>query len=117
MTFPSRLMGAHFAPLQATEVIGTAAIGLTATGSSVTDALKLSASVNTVSTTAASTGVQLPPCEAGALVVVNNQGAQTLTVYPSTGNTVDSTTSAAIATSRAAVFFGTGVDWLFVYGA
>jgi hypothetical protein len=31
--------------------------------------------------------------------------------------TVDSTTTASIATSRAAVFYGTGVDWIFVYGA
>lgn len=117
MTFPSRLMGAHFAPLQAQEVIGNAATGLTATGSSVTDALQLSASVNTVATTAASTGVKLPPCEAGAMVVVNNMGAQTLTVYPYGTNTVDGTTSASIATSRAALFFGTGSDWAFVYGA
>jgi len=119
LTSPKKLMGAHFAPLQAVEVIGTPAIGLTATGSGQTDALQLSGGVNTVSTTASSTGVKLPPCEAGAMVVVNNQGAQTLTVYPNetSGVTVDSTTSASIATSRAAVFFGTGVDWAFVYGA
>lgn len=118
MTFPSRLVsGAKMPPLQANEVIGNTATGLTAAGSSSTDALQLSASVNTVATTGASTGVKLPACEAGAMVVVNNMGASTLTVYPATGNTVDGTTSAAIATSRAAVFFGTGTDWAFCYGA
>lgn len=117
MSFPSRLMGAHLPALAAKEVIGDAATGLTAAGSTVADALQLSASINTIGTTAASTGVKLPPCEAGAMVLVNNQGAETLTVYPFGTNTVDSTTSAAIATSRAAVFFGTGTDWAFVYGA
>ncbi len=117
MTFPSRLMGAHFASLQATEVIGNSATGLTATGSTVADALQLSASVNAVATTASGTGVKLPPCEAGAMCVVNNAGAQTLTVYPNGTNTVDGTTTAAIATSRGAVFFGTGTNWLFIYGA
>jgi hypothetical protein len=119
LTSPKKLMGAHFAPLQALEVIGTSAIGLTATGSAQTDALQLSGGVNTLATTGASTGVKLPPCEAGAMCVVNNMGASTLTVYPfeTAGVTVDGTTSAAIATSRGAIFFGTGLDWAFVYGA
>lgn len=117
MTFPSRLMGAHFAALQAREVIGNPVTALTATGSSVTDALQLSASINVIATTAASTGVKLPPCEAGAMVVVENRGAQTLTVYPNGTNTIDATTSASIATSRGAIFFGTGNDWVFIYGA
>lgn len=119
MSLPSKLMGAHLSPLAAKEVIGDAGIGLTAAGTTQTDALQLSASINTVSTAAASTGVKLPRCEAGGMIVVNNQGAQTLAVYPyeTSGVTVDSTTSASIATSRAAVFFGTGLDWVFVYGA
>jgi hypothetical protein len=119
MTSPRKLMGSHMPALQAQEVIGQPVIGLTATGSAQTDALQLSGGVNTVSTTASSTGVKLPPCEKGAMCVVNNMGAQTLTVYPNetSGVTVDSTTSASIATSRAAIFFGTGVNWAFVYGA
>jgi hypothetical protein len=119
MTSPKKLMGAHLPALVAQEIIGQPAIGLTATGSAQSDALQLSGGVNTISTTAGSTGVKLPPCEKGAMCVVNNQGASTLTVYPNetAGVTVDSTTSASVATSRAAVFFGTGVDWAFVYGA
>jgi hypothetical protein len=118
MTIPSQLVGAKMPPLQANSIIGATAAGLTATGSAAADALQLSASVNTIGTTASSTGVKLPACEPGAMVVVNNMGAQTLTVYPATGDTVDSTTSASIATSRAAIFFGTtGRNWAFVYGA
>jgi hypothetical protein len=119
MTTPSKLMGAHMPALQAQEIIGQPAIGLTSTGTAQTDALQLSGGVNTISTTASSTGVKLPRCERGAMVVVNNMGAQTLAVYPfeTAGVTVDSTTSASIATSRCAIFFGTGVDWAFCYGA
>lgn len=120
MTRPSNLVsGGKMPAATANMIIGGEGIGLTATGSSQSDALQLTADVNTISTTAASTGVKLPPCEKGAMIVVNNMGAQTLTVYPfeTSGVTVDSTTSAAIATSRAAVFFGTGVNWAFVYGA
>ena len=119
MTSPKRLMGAGMSALAAGEVIGGTAISLTATGSAQSDALQLSQGVNTVATTGASTGVKLPPAEKNAMCVVNNQGASTLTVYPNeaSGVTVDSTTSASIATSRAAVFFCTGLDWAFVYGA
>ena len=119
MTSPKRLMGAHMPALQANEILGGSAIGLVAAGSAQTDALQLSQGINTVATTASSTGVRLPPCEANAMVVVNNMGAQTLKVYPfeTAGVTVDSSTSADIATSRCAIFFGTGVDWAFCYGA
>jgi hypothetical protein len=119
MTSPKKLMGAHMPALTALEIIGQPAIGLTATGTTQADALQLSGGVNTLSTTASSTGAKLPPCERGAMVVVNNMGAQTLAVYPfeTSGVTVDSTTSASVATSRCAIFFGTGVDWAFCYGA
>ncbi len=119
MTSPKRLMGAGLAALAANEIIGGSDIGLTAAGTNQATALQLSNGVNTVSTTAGSTGVKLPPAEKNAMCVVNNQGANTLAVYPNeaSGVTVDSTTSASIATSRAAVFFCTGLDWAFVYGA
>jgi len=119
MTFPSRLMNAKLPALTATEIIGDSAIALTAAGTTQANALQLSASINNVATTAASTGVKLPPCESGAMVVVNNAGASTLAVYPfeTAGVTVDGTTSASIATSRGAVFFGTGLNWIFIYGA
>lgn len=120
MTIPSNLVsGGKLPAATANQIIGGSAIGLTATGNSQATALQLTADVNTVSTTASGTGVKLPKCEKGAMVVVNNMGAQTLKVYPyeTSGVTVDSTTSADIATSRAAIFFGTGANWVFVYGA
>ena len=120
MTIPSNLVsGGKLPAATANQIIGPTAIGLVATGSTQADALQLTADVNTITTSSASTGVRLPKCEKSAMIVVNNQSGQTLKVYPfeTSGVTVDSTTSADIATSRAAIFFGTGVDWAFVYGA
>lgn len=119
MTSPRRLMGAGLPALTANEIIGGSAIGLVATGSTQADALQLSQGVNTITTSSASTGVKLPPAEANAMCVVNNQSGQTLAVYPNetAGVTVDSTTSASVANSRAAIFFCTGLDWAFCYGA
>lgn len=118
MTIPSRVLAAGNAPL-ATEVIcGVVGNSLTATGSSATDALQLSADINVVTTTASSTGVKLVPAEAGAQVVVFNNGANSLTVYPQTGSTIDGGASVAIATGKERIFFGISPTvWLSHLGA
>jgi hypothetical protein len=112
-------MGAGLAALAANEILGGSAIGVVAAGSAQTDATQLSQGLNTVGTTGSSEGVLLPPAEKNAMCVIDNQGAQTLTVYPreASGVTVDSTTSASIATSKSAVFFCTGLDWIFLLSA
>ena len=75
-------------------------------------------SINNVTTTAASTGVKLPPAETGAQVVVFNNGASTLTVYALTGSTVDAGASASIATGKERIFFGISPTvWLSHLGA
>lgn len=118
MAIPSRVLAAGNAPL-ATEVIcGDVANSLTATGSTATDALQLSAVVNVVATTASSTGVKLPPAEAGAMVTVFNNGANTLTVYPQTSSTIDAGASVSIATGKERIFFGASPTvWLSLLGA
>jgi hypothetical protein len=118
MAFPSRVLGAGNAPLSTEAICGDVANGLTATGTTATDALALSAVVNVVATTASSTGVKLPPAEAGAQVVVFNNGANTLTVYPQTGSTIDAGASVSIATGKERVFFGASPTvWLSLLGA
>lgn len=118
MAFPSRVLGAGNAPLSAEVICGDVATGLTATGSTAADALQLSAVVSVVATTAASTGVKLPPAETGAMVTVFNNGANSLTVYPQTGSTVDGGASVAIATGKERIFFGISPTiWLSHLGA
>lgn len=106
MAFPSRVLGAGTSGGTTTAICGDVANTLTATGSTASDALALSAVYNRVSTTAASTGVKLPPAETGAMMVVANDGVSSLTVYPQTSSTIDAASSVAIAAGSRRVFFG-----------
>lgn len=63
----------------------TSAVAITAAGSTLGTATALTAKFNKVTTAAASTGVALPIKAApGTMVVVQNSGANALTVYPAT---------------------------------
>lgn len=65
--------------------------GLTATGSGSGSALVLAANVNQVATVALNTGVRLPNQSFyGGDITVINDGANSLSVYPTTGGTIDS---------------------------
>lgn len=56
--------------------------GITATGTTITDAYDLNATVNVVSITAAGTGVQLYSMIVGDEMEIYNAGANALKVYP-----------------------------------
>ena len=76
---------------------------LTATGSAIGDALALSAFVNVVGTTAASTGVKLPDAPIGSIIFVQNNGANALNLYPVDANgTINGGTAGAAVTIAAA---------------
>lgn len=61
------------------------ATGLTATGTTITDALQLTAFISLLGTTAASTGVKLPPLwPIGQMGFVYNGGANALNLFPPT---------------------------------
>ena len=118
MAFPSRVQGAGQSGGATTAICGDVSAALTATGSSATDALQLSAVVSRVSSAAASTGVKLPAPEAGAMMVVRNDGANTITVYPPTGSTINGSASNTIAAGKADLYFGTsGTTWVTLDGA
>ena len=82
--------------------------GLTATGTSQATAYQLpgGAALVEFDTVASSTGAALPFCIAGQEFLLYNNGAQTLTVYPSIANnpvtaaqdTINNTTSVTVAT-------------------
>lgn len=118
MTIPSRVLGSGISPLATQSIAGTASTGLTAAGTNAATALQLAVSYNVISTTAASTGVKLLKTENGATMVVANDGASTLTVYPFTGSTIDGSASVSIATTKRRVFWGTSdTTWVSVLGA
>jgi hypothetical protein len=97
----------------------TAATAITAAGTTLADATKLSARFNKVTTAAASSGVSLPAgSAAGELVVVQNSGANALSVYPATatgtiaGGSAGAAVSLAVTTEKTqhAVFICWGND-------
>jgi len=97
MPIPSRVLASGNSPLSTISICGDGATALVATGSTQTDALQLSAVMNTITTSSASTGVKLPPCEAGAVVYIYNLSGQTLQIY--TKETSGVTMNAAVAGS------------------
>jgi len=113
MAIPSRILASGNSPLATISIAGDGATALTATGSTQATALQLSAVMNAMGTTAASTGVKLPPCEAGAVVYIYNGGANTLQVYSNetTGVTMNAavagSTGVALGTLKTAICLGT----------
>jgi hypothetical protein len=117
MAFPSRVQGSGTSGGQTQAICGDVSAAVTATGSSATDAQSVSAVVTRVSTTAASTGVKIPSPEVGAMMVVRNDGASTLTVYAASG-TINGSASDSIAAGKANLYFGTSAStWVSLDGA
>ena len=100
MAIPSRVLASGNSGLATISICGDGATGLVAVGSTQATALQLSAVFNAVTTSAASTGVKLPPCEAGAVVYIYNLAGQDLRIY---------TNEATGVTMNAAVAGATGV--------
>jgi hypothetical protein len=120
MAFPSRIMGAGNSPLSAESICGTGAVGLVATGTTAADALQLNVSNNTITTSAASTGVKLPPTESGARMIIRNDSGQTITIYPfNTSSTINAAaTSVTLATAKTMLLVGmSATTWATLTGA
>ena len=75
-----------FSPGQARAIGGQVQSAVTAAGTTITTATDLTASINVVTTAAASSGVQLPNTEIGDSVEILNLGANAVTVYPDTSS-------------------------------
>lgn len=91
------------------------ATGLTATGVDAGTSLQLGAQMfHRVDTVAASTGVRLPAGAAlpGVLAIINNAGANTLTIYASAGGTVNGGASVTLAAGASKVFVSSSNDGL-----
>jgi hypothetical protein len=120
MAFPSRIMGAGNSPLTAEVICGNGAVGLVATGSTAADALQLNVSNNTITTSAASTGVKLPQTETGAEMIIFNNSGQTITVYPySTASTMNNgAASVSLANGKTMLVKATSATtWVTLTGA
>lgn len=119
---PKILIGVGMAPEQAKRVGQAVVTGISAAGSAIADATKLGGKCNVVSTAAASTGVQLPEVALGEVVVVQNRGANTVAVYPSSAsqkiNGGSDGASVNVAATKTGVFQRvSGTDTLFYVSA
>lgn len=108
MPIPSRVLASGNSPLSTISICGDGATALVAVGSTIADALQLSAVWNTLTTSASGTGVILPPTEVGAVVGLRNDSGQTITVYPKSGSTINAAASTlSVATAKTVLLFAT----------
>lgn len=106
MAQKANLLGSGIAAQAANNIVGNGAAGLTATGSTQGTALALT-DVNEFTTVAASTGGRLPSnASLGDTIIVYNGGANALSVYPPTGESINAL-SANAAFSMAANKYAT----------
>ena len=101
--------------------IGTLSVGsnLVATGTVITDALDLVNEYNHITTSSASTGVQLPDWPIGSRVEIDNASGQTINIFPpSATQTINSGSAGAaqtMATGKYSVLTRrTITDWRYV---
>lgn len=79
---------------------------VTATGSVIGDAAALSSGINVVTGADATKGVILPVTTGGDVVIIKNNTAAALKVYPQSGGTINAlSTSAALSTAAGLVSF------------
>ncbi|MEK6746512.1 MAG: DUF2793 domain-containing protein [Pseudomonadota bacterium] len=87
------------------------ATSVSAAGSTQGTATALTKSFNEITTVASGQGVVLPSPEAGEIIMVANQGANALNIYPATGhsiNNLSANTAQSLATDTRKIFFATG---------
>ena len=119
MASPSRVLASGNSPLSTTSICGDGATALVAVGSTIADALQLSAVWNTITTSSSGTGVILPPTEVGAMIGIRNDSGQTVTVYPKAGSTINAAASTlTVATAKTVILFATSATtWASVLTA
>ncbi len=97
MPLAAKVMQAGFSAGQAKGLTGQIAATVSAAGTTQATGTALVASMNYITTAAASSGVVLPSCEVNDDIWVHNAGANTLKVYPDSGSKINAgTTDAAI---------------------
>jgi len=97
----------------------TVGLNLVATGTVITDALDLVSEYNHITTSSASTGIQLPDWPLGSRVEIDNASGQTLNIFPpSATQTINAGSAGAaqtIATSKFAILTRVSLtDWRYV---
>ena len=82
MALASNIMRGGYSAGMAKAINGAIATGLTAAGTTITDALDLTADTNVIGTCASGAGVQVAAAEIGDSQEIYNGGANACKVYP-----------------------------------
>jgi hypothetical protein len=111
MAIPSRVLASGNSGLATISICGDGATRLVAVGTTQATALQLSAVFNAITTSSASTGVKLPPCEAGAMVYIYNLAGQDLRIYSNGTETLNAAVAGAtgvlVGNTKTAICFAT----------
>lgn len=106
MTIPSRVLASGVNSMSTVAICGDGGIGLSATGTTQTDAYQLNRIYNDVTTVASGSGVKLPITEEGEVIYITNSGANSLKVYPyESTTTVDDGSSLTVNIHCSAILF------------
>ena len=116
-----QIMGGGISFGAAKAINGSVATGLTATGTTQGTGLALNAGTNVFGTVASGTGAVLASCEVSDQQYVYNGGANTLTVYPDSGSTINAlsaNTGVSLATNTMMLFKRiTSTRWIAMLSA
>ena len=116
--FPSRVLASGVTSLTSLNICGDSSAALTATGTNLATAYKIAAVYTQFTTVAASTGAVLPTTEVGELLIVANDGANSLTIYAQTGSTIEGASSYSLAAGKRVIIYAiTLTKWLAILGA
>lgn len=89
MAIAQRLLGSGLGAQAAANIVGDVDPAITATGSTQGTAYQLFAANSLVTTAASGTGVIVPVMNPGDSILIKNEGANTLSVYPRTGENIN----------------------------
>lgn len=118
MTIPSRVLGAGAAQLMTVSICGDGATGLTASGTTSSDAYQINKVYSVFSTVASGTGAKLPSTEEGEVIYITNNGANALKIYPyEATTTIDGGVPSTINVGCSAIYFApTRTSWQGLQG-
>ena len=88
MTIPSRVLASGVNSMSTVAICGDGGFGLSASGTTQSDAYQLNRVHNDVSTCAVGAGVKLPITEEGEVIYIANSSGNSLKVYPYESTTV-----------------------------
>lgn len=111
MAVGDKILAGGIAGPAARAIVGGVLGSQTAAGSTQATALAIVEAITAISTAAASTGVILPPANVGDRYTVYNGGANSVTVYPPVGGTINNlsaNTGLALATLKSGDYVCTG---------